>query len=913
MADAGKLLIPDALRKGKDLGSYSPEEMVQLDDHYQRVCDQMQEFVLWEGPLQDPRILLAQSRIATGADLIINSLAAAAKAAAEAKAAKAAAKSGAVPALSAGNHHVEEELPTENVTLPLGPRAAKAKAAAAAAMATAARGQNKSSASFGSGLVSGVSKGGKQLSASLGVSAAKSAASRPGGRVAAATSAISRQLSGQAQPEEDEEYEENYHPEKYFVDDPYMRQRARAAAQKTSDTNSSSHRLASEDAAAEVATSEAATSAHEQMTHSRRASNTIASKASSGHGIASATSGSSASAAAKSRSRSRRRSSLSRASLGVWGNAGASAFDSNLKSGGGRHGFFPSPYGTGMSPSVDGSLPDIPIPEYEYDPGYYSKFRIMLPLGEEPPEGFSEVGRRALPMGDLLEYSRPSDDALIRMPGGLVLQELPASYATDEDREWFAARRGSSAQDSGVLSPLSPSDELEHLDDGDDEHLLLMEAGRHNESGIGSGADSTFSGVRLATKRRRNPSVPVQTEPMPDEFYRLQDEERRRREEAERAAREAERLAREAEERARREQEEAESAVMGDSVMRYLKMIRRNSKSTDHKRADRFRSMNYDPTLRNIKAKYLHKDEQTEGLVGPGGVSLKCVEVQAGEALIPLLKMCKTPVDPTPDRGYGHFLSRKMSRSASDFSDSSTVGSPSRRLSIPLPDGPLLLPGVDRDFFTQLYGGGDITTALENASSSFPEDYFNYLESWYKAQRGLHSSDPSAGSAASATAPATTTSPITAADLLKTASGNSGVSFSASSQSQQQQQQQQHTGIFIPVSAMQNLRNAAATSVMTASSSSSSSTVTAAATANAAAAKQPQSASKSFLSSVISSKPFHLGSSAGSSGGKPDGPRILSKKLWRPRTKSKSRASAYASWTPQVRACAQRRMHIVQK
>ena len=44
--------------------------------------------------------------------------------------------------------------------------------------------------------------------------------------------------------------------------------------------------------------------------------------------------------------------------------------------------------------------------------------------------------------------------------------------------------------------------------------------------------------------------------------------------------------------------------------MRYLKMVRRNSKSVDQKKADRFKSMNYDPTLRNIKSKYVHMEQQ---------------------------------------------------------------------------------------------------------------------------------------------------------------------------------------------------------------------------------------------------------------------------------------------------------------
>ena len=47
---------------------------------------------------------------------------------------------------------------------------------------------------------------------------------------------------------------------------------------------------------------------------------------------------------------------------------------------------------------------------------------------------------------------------------------------------------------------------------------------------------------------------------------------------------------------------------------------------------------------------------------------------------------------------------------------------------------PLLPPtgDVERDFFSHLYSGD--MTALEG--SSVPEDYYNYLESWYRAQKG---------------------------------------------------------------------------------------------------------------------------------------------------------------------------------
>lgn len=75
-------------------------------------------------------------------------------------------------------------------------------------------------------------------------------------------------------------------------------------------------------------------------------------------------------------------------------------------------------------------------------------------------------------------------------------------------------------------------------------------------------------------------------------------------------------------------------------------------------------------------------------------------------------------------------------QAGSDFSDSN-LGSPCRRLStdlsaLGLPEEehpPLLQPGTDaeRDFFSHLYAGdmgGD-------GSEGVPEDYYNYLESWY--------------------------------------------------------------------------------------------------------------------------------------------------------------------------------------
>ena len=220
------------------------------------------------------------------------------------------------------------------------------------------------------------------------------------------------------------------------------------------------------------------------------------------------------------------------------------------------------------------------------------KFRLVLPVGQQPPPGYIQVGRRTLPMGevslgDIESTGTAQESNYVQLPSGLVLQELPAVYLTE--RDWYA-RRSSSPPDSGVLSP----DEYFH----DEFYESSMQ---HPESGIGSGADSVSAGRESKYK-----NMGVQTDPIPDEFYRLQEEEKRKAEE--------ERLRKEEEERLAREAEEKElEAMMGDSVMRYMKMVRRNSKQQDQKKAERFRSMNYDPTLRNIKAKYLNKEENIEG------------------------------------------------------------------------------------------------------------------------------------------------------------------------------------------------------------------------------------------------------------------------------------------------------------
>ena len=138
-------------------------------------------------------------------------------------------------------------------------------------------------------------------------------------------------------------------------------------------------------------------------------------------------------------------------------------------------------------------------------------------------------------------------------------------------------------------------------------------------------------------------SACVQTNPLPPEFHHLQqgelkalEELRAKEEEAERIAKETEALARR---EARRSSEDYDADAMGDTVMRYLKMVRRNSKSVDQKKAERFRMMNYDPTLRNIKSKYVHNAGSLD--------SIQHIGIQCGDSLVKILKMCQTPIEPS--------------------------------------------------------------------------------------------------------------------------------------------------------------------------------------------------------------------------------------------------------------------------
>ena len=332
-----------------------------------------------------------------------------------------------------------------------------------------------------------------------------------------------------------------------------------------------------------------------------------------------------------------------------------------------------------------------------------ANFRIVLPSGQAPPPGYLQVGTRNLPVGSE-RYPRYSaedkPESYRRLASGLLVQELPPELLQDAD--W--------SYDSSLASPLESGIYSEGIftrgcspcsDDGGD----------LRESGIGSGADSV-----LYTRR----SMSIQTDPLPPEFFVLQEEERKRREEEEERRRreeEDERLASIAEESAALARKEARRSsvdgdAMGDTVMRYLKMVRRNSKSADHKKAERFRSMNYDPTLRNIKSKYVAVEEEARW---------KHVAIQCGDPLIDILKQCDTPVEPGKPKW------RRVSQTPSETYES--ICSP--RYSITIADE-TIPPEVERDFFTHLYGGE--IGGLD--AGNIPEEYYSYLEGWYRSQIG---------------------------------------------------------------------------------------------------------------------------------------------------------------------------------
>lgn len=254
--------------------------------------------------------------------------------------------------------------------------------------------------------------------------------------------------------------------------------------------------------------------------------------------------------------------------------------------------------------------------DYRFE-SHTAKFRIVLPTGEKPPPGYNQVGTRSFALGDHPEYKISDPRSYIRLPSGLIVQELPAELLQDAD--WSFS--DSSPLDSGILSPsgdflLSPRDHSPCSEDEDKRDIPAR------ESGIGSGLDA------IAFSNKRN--MIIQTDPLPNEFYELQAQEEehpgaeRRQEEGEKVGQESPTLSKR---EYRRASEDYDPATMGETFMRYLKMVRRNSKSVDQKKVERFRSMNYDPTLRNIKSKYVH-------IPSPGEVPCKHTATQCDDSLI---------------------------------------------------------------------------------------------------------------------------------------------------------------------------------------------------------------------------------------------------------------------------------------
>jgi hypothetical protein len=331
--------------------------------------------------------------------------------------------------------------------------------------------------------------------------------------------------------------------------------------------------------------------------------------------------------------------------------------------------------------------------------------------------------------------SSAASTTFLRLPSGLVVQELPPEYLQDAD---WSLSDSCSPLDSGILSPsgdflLSPRD---HSPSSSDDGYTTGKGGRGGgdlalarESGIGSGADSI---VIFSNKR----NIGVQTDPLPQEFFDLQAaEEQEERERQQRKKEAEERIAQETAALAKREQQRRASedvvaasaaaattaamgaATTGDTVMRYLKMVRRNSKSVDQKKAERFRSMNYDPTLRNIKPKYMPAPPQptADSTASPLGhkqatqaaASPRNVGVQCDDSLLRLLRLCQTAVDNTATRPPRPLTKsnggRKFSLTPSE-SLSESVWSP--RCSLTISDESPPPPAeADRDFFGHLYGG----------------------------------------------------------------------------------------------------------------------------------------------------------------------------------------------------------------
>ena len=105
----------------------------------------------------------------------------------------------------------------------------------------------------------------------------------------------------------------------------------------------------------------------------------------------------------------------------------------------------------------------------------------------------------------------------------------------------------------------------------------------------------------------------------------------------------------------------------------------------------------------------------------------KHVSIQCGESLIRLLKQCEPPIEPAKPKR------RRVSQTPSE-TISESICSP--RYSITITDD-TIPHEVERDFFTHLYGGE--IGGLD--SGNIPEEYYSYLEAWYRSQIGAQLAD----------------------------------------------------------------------------------------------------------------------------------------------------------------------------
>ena len=106
-------------------------------------------------------------------------------------------------------------------------------------------------------------------------------------------------------------------------------------------------------------------------------------------------------------------------------------------------------------------------------------------------------------------------------------------------------------------------------------------------------------------------------------------------------------------------------------------------------------------------------------------------------------------------------------------------------------------PEVERDFFSQLYGG-DTPDA-----GNIPEEYYSYLENWYRSQISALNMDIKTAPGA---APALHTSLTSPFSLQQVVPPTNTTSVQSSATSPTSSSSSFSPSVFIPVSALQNLR-----------------------------------------------------------------------------------------------------------